>query len=241
MTSVQAWHQWLSVVEPLFAGLCAAVLAVGTLAVYNWGRTRGLQVQVNSQGGGGVPKVVVAQTPLAAGAGPRPLAAPAWNQLDDVLPDGMQDPFATTDCGEESVAMAIAACGGPPLPAGTLRMLLGGPNRPGLSDARALVYLLGLFGITAHPRQCDADAAWLEWQHSYKAGYLVLALGFWVSPNFLHWVVVRETVEGTCLLNDPWGGLQRTLLKSEAQKLYGGWYVHLDEPVTAPAPAPPGA
>ena len=37
------------------------------------------------------------------------LAAPAWNQLNDPLPDNQQDPYATTDCGEESTAMAIRA------------------------------------------------------------------------------------------------------------------------------------
>jgi hypothetical protein len=190
--------------------------------------------------GGGAPTTIVA-VPPAAGAGRAPLAAPAWNQLNDVLPDGQQDPYATSDCGEESVAMALYACGGPNLPAGVLRMLLGGPGRAGTTTAAELAYLLALFGVKAHVRQADPDAAWTEWQHSYQARYLAIALGYWVSPGFLHWVLVREADEGHLTFNDPWGGQVRTLEKQEAQKLYGGVYVHVDQQVSAPAPGPPHA
>lgn len=198
-----------------------------------------LQKQQDKQGTGGSPTTIVAVPPAPVGAGRAPLAAPVWNQLNDPLPDAQQDPQATMDCGEESVAMAIAGCGGPSLPAGVLRMLLGGPGRPGTSSATDLVYLLGLFGIKAHARQADADTAWTEWQHSFDAHYLVLALGYWVSPGYLHWVLVRETSPDVLTFNDPWGGIERTLTKATAQKLYAGLYVHVDQAVSAPAPAPP--
>lgn len=200
---------------------------------------QGVKEQVQHQGSGGAPTTIVSVPP--AGAGTRPaLAAPAWNQLNDPLPDNAQDPYATTDCGEESTAMAIAACGGPQLPAGVLRQLLGGPNRTGVTDAPALCYLLALFKIPAHPRQCDPDTAWIEWSHAFDAGKLVIALGYWVTQGYLHWVLIRQTGPQELTFNDPWGGLERSMDKGTAQKLYQGMYVHIDQAVSAPAPAPPG-
>lgn len=190
------------------------------------------------QGGGGSPTIVAVAAPSGAGARPA-LRAPAWNQLDDPLPDAAQDPYATTDCGEESTAMAIAACGGPNLPAGVLRQLLGGPQRPGVSSAPDLSYLLGLFKIPSHPRMCDADTAWIEWSHAFDAGKLIVALGYWVSPGYLHWVLIRQTGPQEITFNDPWGGLVRKMDKPTAQKLYAGTYVHIDASISAPAPPPP--
>jgi predicted double-glycine peptidase len=67
------------------------------------------------------------------------------------------------------------------------------------------------------------------------------ALGYWVSPGFLHWVLVREADDGHITFNDPWGGHVRVMDKAMAQKLYAGQYVHIDQPVSALAPAPPRA
>jgi hypothetical protein len=201
-------------------------------------KVQGVKDQLAQQGSGGSPTIV---TVPPTGAGHMPLAAPAWNQLNDPLPDAQQDPFATTDCGEESVAMAIAACGGPSLPAGVLRQILGAgnPARPGITGPIDLSYLLTLFKLKNHVREADPDSAWIEWGNSYRAGYLVIALGYWVTPGFRHWVLIRQTDSGAVVFNDPWGGLQRTMTRDQAQRLYCGVYIHIDQAVSAPAPAPP--
>jgi hypothetical protein len=225
----------------MFAVLIGAVAGYIKLrgeAIAQREKLQAVKEQVEQQGSGGSPTTVVAVPPMQ-GAGKSILTAPVWNQLNDVLPDGQQDPYATTDCGEESVAMAIAACGGPSLPAGVLRQLLGGVDRPGMTTARDLSYLLSLFKVSNHPRQADPDAAWTEWQHSYQAKYLVIALGYWVSPGFRHWCLIRETDSAALVLNDPWGGQVRTLSRDQAQRLYCGEYVHIDQAVTAPAAGPP--
>jgi hypothetical protein len=182
------------------------------------------------------PTMVV--TPIAAGGALAPVSVPVYNQLNDPLPDGAQDPYATTDCGEESVAMVIAACGGPPLPAGVLRQLLGGVARPGATTAANLVYLLSLFKVLAHVRQADPDAAWTEWQHAQGASFPVIALGYWVSAGYPHWIVIRACDALSITYNDPWGGHEQTMTKGTAQMRYMGYYVHVDQAVSAPAPGP---
>lgn len=196
-------------------------------------------VKEQVQQGGGAAPTVVTVTPPAASGGRQPLAAPVWNQLNDPLPDAAQDPYATTDCGEESTAMAIAACGGPPLPAGVLRQLLGGPQRPGLSTATDLVYLLKLFKVPAHERNCPADVAWIEWQHSFAAGFLAIGLGWWVTDGYPHWVLIRGIDNDSLTFNDPWGGQERVMPKEWVMAKYQGWYVHIDQAVSQLAPPPP--
>lgn len=196
-------------------------------------------VKEQVQQGGGATSTVLAVAPQPPASPRAPLPAPAWNQLNDPLPDGQQDPYATTDCGEESTAMAIAACGGPNLPAGVLRQLLGGANRSGTTDAQALCYLLSLFKIKSHVRECPADVAWTEWRHSFEAGFLVIALGWWVTDGYPHWVLIRQADDSAMTYNDPWGGLEKRMGKQWAQLKYQGTYVHVDQAVSAPAPPPP--
>lgn len=244
MTSTTAaWTQFWAAVLPALAAFLVAALGAGALAVRNWVQVKHLGVQVKELQDAAVPAtptIVAVQQPAASGSGSRLLAAPVWNQLDDPLPDGNLDPQAAMDCGEECVAMAVAACGGPGIPAGVFRALLGGPQRRGSTTAADLSYLLTLFGVANHPRQADPDAAWTEWQHSDVAGFLAIALGYWVTPGFLHWVLVRACDPGTVQFNDPWGGSLRSLDRATAQKLYAGQYIHIDQAVTATAGPPPG-
>lgn len=234
-------------IDLAIAGVISAfAVLVGAVAGYIQLRGQSIRQAVQlqavkeqvQQGSGGATTVVAVPSPVGAGVRPA-LAAPIWNQLNDPLPDAQQDPYATTDCGEEATAMAIAACGGPQLPAGVLRQLLGGPQRPGVTDAAALVYLLNLFKIPAHPRQCDPDTAWIEWSHAFDAGKLVIALGYWVSAGYLHWVLIRQTGPQALTFNDPWGGTEKEMDKATALKLYQGSYVHIDQAVSESAPAPP--
>lgn len=227
----------------------ALIALVGALAGYIQVRTQQAKqgahiVDLQRQAGSGAPTAptTVVAMPSSGGSGTSVpvVSAPVYNQLNDPLPDASQDPYATTDCGEESVSMVVAACGGPVLPAGQFRMLLGGTGRRGSSTAADLVYLLKLFNIQAHSRQCDAGTAWVEWGHSQHARYLVIALGYWVTVGYLHWVVITGCDDSGVTFNDPWGGVARHLSTDEAQKLYMGVYVHVDQPVSAPAPAPPG-
>jgi Papain-like cysteine protease AvrRpt2 len=190
-----------------------------------------LQDQVKSGGGA---SVIVVPSNQASGAGSRLISARPMNQLDDVLPDGQQDPYATTDCGEETTAMTVFACGGPNLPAGAYRQLLGGPNRVGTSSADDIVFLLKLFKIPAHKRLCPSDVAWIEWQHSMKAGFLVIALGWFVTDGFPHWVLIRGIDQNVVTFNDPWGGQVRTMPKEWMLTKYQGCYVHVDAVTSAP-------
>jgi hypothetical protein len=238
-----AWAQFWAAVLPALAVFIVALLTVGTATVRNWVAIGHLQKRADEQGSGGAPPtsttVVAVPASPASGSSTVPLPAPAYNQLNDPLPDAQQDPFATTDCGEECVSEAIVACGGPSLAAGQLRVLLGGLGRRGSTTAADLVYLLGLFKLPAHPRQANPHDAWIEWQHSYNAKYLCIALGYWVSLGYPHWVLIRETTDGQMTFNDPWGGQVRVLPIAQAKELYMGVYVHIDTPITTAAPGPP--
>jgi hypothetical protein len=226
--------------------LTAVAGVIGSVAfcIRLWGqqRVQGTKLQAVKEqveaSGGATPTTVVVSPPQVAG-GPPPLRAQNWNQLNDPLPDQALDPYRTVDCGEECTAMAIEARGGPSLSAYVLRALLGPKAGQLGTTAEQLVYLLALFKIASHPRQCDAYTAWTEWQHSYAAGFLVIALGYWVSIGYPHWVLIRECDDVGITFNDPWGGQVRSLDKATAQKLYQGQYVHIDQPVSAPAPPPP--
>src|SRR5436305_8087938 len=74
-------------------------------------------VDLQRHAGAGAPPAAttVVAMPSSGGTGTNvPVVhAPIYNQLNDPLPDASQDPYATTDCGEESVSMVVAACGGP--------------------------------------------------------------------------------------------------------------------------------
>jgi hypothetical protein len=164
----------------------------------------------------------------------RELPIPVWNQLNDPLPDGQQDPYATTDCGEESVAMIGKGYGGPELPAGQVRMILraGDVNGPGISSGDDLVHALAaVFHLRSHVRACNAATFQIEATKAINSGMPVIALGQWVSIGFLHWVVGRGADDTGLMTNDPWGGANRLIAWPDVARLYAGTYVHLDQSI----------
>lgn len=216
------------------AGILTSVagLIVAVAALIKAKATEAVQKD-QKKGGGGSTTIVMPTT--TAGATAPALAAPIWNQLDDPLPDGAQDPYRQYDCGEECVAMAVAACGGPTLPAYILRTLLGAVAGTKGTTGQQLVYLLKLLKIPAHVRTCDAQTAFVEWQHSYAARFLIVARGYWVDIGYPHWVLIRRTDEGGITFNDPFGGQERWMSKADAQARYLGDYVHLDTVISGAA------
>jgi hypothetical protein len=83
-TTSALWAQFLQLVLPALGLLIVAVCSVGTLAVYNWGQTRGLRDQVAQQqatgdrrqaSGAPVPVQVVVP-PLGAASAAAPLGPP---------------------------------------------------------------------------------------------------------------------------------------------------------------------
>lgn len=225
-------------IEGAIAGILTGVagLIVAVAALVKAKATEAVQKDQAKAGTG--PTTIV----MPAGGQTAPvLPAPAWNQLDDPLPDGAQDPYRQYDCGEECVAMAAAACSGPPLPAYILRTLLGAAAGQKGTSGQQLVYLLKLLKIPAHVRTCDAQTAIQEWRHSYAAHFLVIARGYWVDVGYPHWVLIKRTDEGGVTFNDPWGGQERWMCMADAQARYLGDYVHLDAVATGLAAGAPTA
>lgn len=164
-----------------------------------------------------------------------PLRIPLWNQLNDPLPDGNQDPFASTDCGEECVAMVGGAygfggvCG---YAAGQVRVIIrrGNIGGIGLSTPSDLVYgLKACFKLNA----TIISGSWAMCESVLKAVIParrpVILLGNWDGAP--HWVVCcAVNNEGLASL-DPWGGYVRHDTWEDAARLYDGSAVVLSWPL----------
>lgn len=165
------------------------------------------------------------------------LAVPVYNQLNDPLPDGQQDPQAANDCGSECVAMigdAFGYGGAPGFPAGDIRVIIrrGDLTGPALTNGDDLVYgLSACFQIPSHVRAVNAHIAQLEVQRAVDAGMPPIVLGRW-DGTALHWVVGVGRDATGLTVNDPWGGTQRVIAWADFQKLYAGQYVHVDRKLT---------
>lgn len=63
MTLHQFLSAFLAAIQPALAGFAVALLSVGTLAVYNWGRLRGLQAQLDRLDPHAPPTIVTVPAP----------------------------------------------------------------------------------------------------------------------------------------------------------------------------------
>lgn len=163
------------------------------------------------------------------------LKIPLYNQYNDPLPDGRQDPFASADCGEECVSMVGAAygyggaCG---YAAGQVRVIMrrGSLSGIGLSTASDLVYALqACFKLVATDHECEWGTARQVVTVAYEQRRPCLALGLWDGP--LHWVVIaRVNNEGVTGL-DPAGGFVHMLPWVQFQELYRSSLVELRQPL----------
>lgn len=174
---------------------------------------------------------------LLAGSGTSRTRAslPVWNQLNDPLPDGNQDAFSTSDCGEECVAEVVYGLRGVVVSAGAIRYMLGGALRTGLSTAADLVSVLRIDNIPSAGVSCGwADALPLLERQSV-AGQPSILLGTWLGGSALHWVVATTVADGVLHFNDPWGGSRRKMAYSDALPLYQGSLVLVSDPIAYPS------
>lgn len=163
------------------------------------------------------------------------LKVPVYDQLNDRLPDGNLDKYATQDCGSESVAEVGAAFGfggDVGFSAGQVRQIIrhGDFNGSGLTTADDLVYgLASCFRLPSHVRNANFTQLKQELQRAVAAKMPCIVLGGWVDPAVLHWIVVIDATPGGITFNDSWGGKVRSLAWADVAKLYAGTYCHLDK------------
>lgn len=163
------------------------------------------------------------------------LQIPLYNQLNDPLADGQQDPQAPNDCGPECLAMigdAFGFGGVSGYSAGQIRVIIrqGQTAGSGLTTGDDLVYgLKECFQLPAHTRTVNYITLQLEVMRAIAARLPTIVLGYWESPTVLHWVVPVGLLSNGLLINDPWGGRRYPVPWGTVANLYGGQYVHLDQ------------
>jgi len=190
------------------AGVGAVVIAALAYIVA-WLRAHTLAIAANTaailKAGGQPPPRSARATDLVAAALPG-RAAPLWNQLNDPLPNGQLPSWRYEECGEECCAEVICAQHGVEISADALRAQLGGPGRRGLTTGADLARILARANVQSAVMESQADNAPEQIQAATTAGRMVIALGHWLDPQVLHWVLVTRSDKAGCSYNDPWGG-----------------------------------
>lgn len=158
-------------------------------------------------------------------AGGSLLDIPTWDQNRDPLPDGQQDPYHDTDCGEECAAMRIYYRTGIELPAGILRQLIPKHQNTGVSTPQELVQLMRLFKLNPVAIRATKDAVQEALSRSTVAGVPPIVLGNWVSPLVPHYVLVVDSMQTGVVVNDPWGGRRYFLPTDLLTRRYDGWCI----------------
>jgi hypothetical protein len=211
-------------VQGIVAGVGALVIALlGYLTASTQAHTREI----------GDAKSLAAAAALAAtargGAVPDPVGAgglvrayPVWDQLRDPLPTGTLPGGRYDECGEECCSMVIQQQHGVEVSADALRAQLGGARRGPLTDGPDLVRILGRANVGAelHPWP-PADAPG-HVRASVAAGRGVIALGHWISPTVLHWVLITTADNNHAGYNDPWGGVRASMTWAQFGERYAG-------------------
>lgn len=141
-----------------------------------------------------------------AASGGSLLDIPTWDQNRDPLPDGQQDPFHATDCGEECAAMRIYYRTGIELPAGVLRTLIPDKTQTGATTGPELVRLMRQFGLRPVWLRVTVDAIQGQCQRSVTLNVPPIVLGNWVAPTVPHWILLVDAMATGVVVNDPWGG-----------------------------------
>lgn len=153
------------------------------------------------------------------------LSIPTWNQLADPLPDGEEDTYATTDCGEECAAMRIWYRTGIAMPAGIIRQLIPGHQDRGETSPGELVQVMRLFGLRPVALARALGAIQPLVVKAIGAGIPPILLGYWDDRTILHYVLVVDITRDGLLANDPWGGRRVELSWSNVDAAYAGWCI----------------
>lgn len=119
------------------------------------------------------------------------------------------DPFASTDCGETCAASVLSAWGGPDLAPGAIRQALDLPWNSGSTTGAQLVRFLSECRVRARVLDSSPAAVAQIVRVHVGAGYHVVVLGAWLSPDALHWEVAYDFGRFRCWLMDPWEGRYR--------------------------------
>jgi len=164
-----------------------------------------------------------------AGISSSGVSIPNWNQLDDPLPDGAQDPFSTSDCGEECVAECVFGARGVTVSAGDVRFALGGSSRPGWTTSADLIQAFDYYGMRSKALAMSAGDLWKATSSSVSSGQPVILLGNWLGPGPLHWIVAVRTAGLVLVCNDPWGGQTKLLVYSDFSRNASGQAVIVQE------------
>jgi Papain-like cysteine protease AvrRpt2 len=159
---------------------------------------------------------------------------PVWKQLGGVLPDGRPDPEQYNDCGETCVTMVLAAVRGVSLEPGYIRQQLGGTGRSGLTTADDLVQALAINDVESRSNALCCRAAWAALVQAWGNALPVIALGHWLSPTGLHWMLLCGFNGAGFQFIDPWSGSIVTVdwarwsLQSAASQVYVQQHLHFD-------------
>lgn len=180
----------------------------------------GISVSGTGQGGGGI--TISPSTPTSG------VSLPQWSQRVDV---GIvsTDTMGSTSCGLECVAYVIYAVKGVMVPASYERFLLGKVDQPGYTRAEDLVKVLAMNHINAHAVGTTWPNIKPECIRALGLRKVPILLGYWLTPNQLHWVAGERGTDQGLWVVDPWFGKERLITWAEVQHLYASSYVHVDD------------
>lgn len=141
------------------------------------------------------------------------------------MPDGGQDAFSTSDCGEECAAMRIWYRTGIALPAGILRELIPGHSDHGETSPEELVILMRIFGLRPVTMPSTVDAVQGHIRDAIAKLIPPIVLGYWESRTVLHYVLGVAADDSYLTVNDPWGGKRSKLSWDQVASGYAGWCI----------------
>lgn len=131
---------------------------------------------------------------------------PTWNQNRDPKPDGSQDPFATTDCGEECCAILLYALKGEYLTETQVREAMPGHSDHGETTPLDLVTFLKTRFRDGSSFTLGKSTFKSYLKSLIRNGAPAISLGYYISPSRLHWVVVVGFGNDHVVCIDPWYG-----------------------------------
>jgi hypothetical protein len=160
-----------------------------------------------------------------------PLAwLPTWKQTGGVLPDGQPDPAQYNDCGETCVVMVIAAIKGVSMEPGAIRQMLGGWQRTGLTTGADLAQALQDCNISCAETTLGGADAFQQVKNHWGHAMPMIALGEWLNPGVLHWVLIWSWSPSFVGVIDPWTGEKRNIAQGDFIRLFRGSMVVVTEP-----------
>lgn len=145
---------------------------------------------------------------------------PIVEQNTALLPDGSIDPAHATDCGEACLSSIMEVHTTLHMPPGCIRQMLGKSEIDGRTTAPELANFLRCFDIGANVLALDDSAAWDSLGYLRHHGHYAAVLGYWISPDALHWELAYQRSGETVLTNDSWTGSRMQTNQHRFKALY---------------------